>query len=293
MADDRQVGNMFGERHQHRQEGDQGHHRVDKAHAHIFEGGSKTHGIFLHTLRGTFDMAQMLPVGHIVLVHRRAPAEDVVADEEVVHHANNHRDDRDAEKDADFLIKLIDADLMRGGQRALDQVVERRIPGVDRHPDFHQKPGDEDDERGAENRPVLPAVRAVDKPEQRKHADAKQIVSVEHQIVERPEARRADRHILRCPGDPQQPVAAARLPKDHGQQRPDKGRNKKRPRFGEKRFKHHCLLLTSYRSAIAVYDAYVGRRVDEPSRDRRMIRPDINSLVLLPCMQNCFCGFHL
>lgn len=65
------------------------------------------------------------------------------------------------------------------------------------------------------------------------------------------------------------------------------------PRFGEKRFKHHCLLLTSYRSAIAVYDAYVGRRVDEPSRDRRMIRPDINSLVLLPCVQNCFCGFHL
>lgn len=128
MADDRQVGNMFGERHQHRQEGDQGHHRVDKAHAHIFESGSKTHGIFLHTLRGAFDMAQMLPVGHIVLVHRRAPAEDVVADEEVVHHANNHRDDRDAEKDADFLIKLIDADLMRGGQRALDQVVERRIP---------------------------------------------------------------------------------------------------------------------------------------------------------------------
>ncbi len=63
-----------------------------------------------------------------------------MADEEVVHHANNHRDDRDAEKDADFLIKLIDADLMRGGQRALDQVVERRIPGVDRHPDFHQKP---------------------------------------------------------------------------------------------------------------------------------------------------------
>ncbi|OSP62338.1 hypothetical protein B9T51_18510 [Klebsiella pneumoniae] len=57
--------------------------------------------------------------------------------------------------------------------------------------------------------------------------------------------------------------------------------------------KHHCLLLTSYRSAIAVYDAYVGRRVDEPSRDRRMIRPDINSLVLLPCVQNCFCGFHL
>ncbi len=141
-------------------------------------------------------MAQMLPVGHIVLVHRRAPAEDVVADEEVVHHANNHRDDRDAEKDADFLIKLVDADLMRGGQRALDQVVERRIPGVDRHPDFHQKPGDEDDERGAENRPVLPAVRAVDKPEQREHADAKQIVSVEHQIVERPEARRADRHIF-------------------------------------------------------------------------------------------------
>jgi hypothetical protein len=33
-----------------------------------------------------------------VFVHRRTPAEDVVADEEVVHHANDHRNQRDAEK---------------------------------------------------------------------------------------------------------------------------------------------------------------------------------------------------
>lgn len=73
-------------------------------------------------------MAQMLPVGHVVFVHRRAPAEDVVADEKVVHHADDHRDERDAEKDADLMIKLVDTDLMRGGQRALDQIIERRIP---------------------------------------------------------------------------------------------------------------------------------------------------------------------
>ena len=54
-----------------------------------------------------FDMVQMLPVGHIVFVHRRAPAEDVVADEEVVHHANNHRDERDAEKDTDLMINWL------------------------------------------------------------------------------------------------------------------------------------------------------------------------------------------
>ena len=36
-------------------------------------------------------------------------------------------------------------------QRGLDQVIERRIPGVNRHPDFNHKPGDKDNQRGTQN----------------------------------------------------------------------------------------------------------------------------------------------
>ncbi len=140
MAHNQQIRHVFRQRNQHRQEGNQRHDGVDKTHAHILKGGGKAHGIFLHTLSGTFDVAQVMPVGHIVFVHRRTPAENVVADEEVVHHANNHRDHRNAKEHANFLIELVNTDFVRRGQRGLDQIVERRIPGVDRHPNFHQKP---------------------------------------------------------------------------------------------------------------------------------------------------------
>ena len=185
------------------------------------------------------------------------------------------------------------ADLMRRRQRGLNKIVERGVPGVYRHPDLDQKPGDENNQRGAEDRPVLPAVGAVNKPKEGENAHAEYVERVEHQIVERPEARRADRHILRCPGDPQQPVAAARLPKDHRQQRPDKGRNKKRPRFGEKGFKHHALLLTSFSFCCAVYHKDARRKAVAAKQSGRMMRPDISSLVRRPSVQNCFCRFHL
>ena len=39
-----------------------------------------------HTLgAGTFDMTQMLPVRHVMFEHRGTPAENIVADEEIVH----------------------------------------------------------------------------------------------------------------------------------------------------------------------------------------------------------------
>ncbi|MNV43681.1 hypothetical protein D3C71_1354020 [compost metagenome] len=137
---------MRREGDQHRKEGNQRHDGVDETHTHIFKRRGKTHCIFLHTLRGTFDMTQLLPVRHIVFVHCGTPAENIVADEEIIHYTDNHSNQRDAEEDAHFMIKLIDGDLMRRTECSLNQIVERCIPCVDRDTHFDQKPGDEDDE---------------------------------------------------------------------------------------------------------------------------------------------------
>ena len=158
MSNNRQIRHVRRERHQHRQEGNQRHDGVDKADAHVFKRGGKTHGVFLHTLCGTFDMTQVLPVRHIMFVHRGTPAENVVANEEVVHHADDHRNQGDAEEDADLMVELIDGHLVWRAQRGLDQIVERRIPGVNRYAHFHQEPGHKDNQRCAKDRPVLPAV---------------------------------------------------------------------------------------------------------------------------------------
>ena len=104
---------MRGERYQHRQEGDQRHDGVDKTDAHILQRWSKTHGVFLHTLCGPFDMTQLLPVRHVIFVHRRTPAEHVVTDKEVVQHTDHHSDQRNPQKDAHFAVKLFDSDFMR------------------------------------------------------------------------------------------------------------------------------------------------------------------------------------
>ncbi len=113
MANDRQIRHVRREGHQHRQEGNQRHNGIDKAYAHVFKGGGKTHGVFLHTLRGAFDMSQVLPVRHIMFVHRGTPAENVVADKEIVHDANHYRNQGDTKEDAHFVVELIDGHLMR------------------------------------------------------------------------------------------------------------------------------------------------------------------------------------
>ncbi|MND85202.1 hypothetical protein D3C80_771180 [compost metagenome] len=113
MADNRQFLNMDGECHQYRQEGDERHNGVNKAHAHIFQRRSKTHGVFLHTLRCTLDMTQLLPMRHIVFVHRGTPAEHVVAHKEVIHHPNEYRNQRNPQENTNFLIEPVNRDLMR------------------------------------------------------------------------------------------------------------------------------------------------------------------------------------
>ena len=54
----------------------------DQVDAQPLHGRGEAHRVFLDALRGAFDVAKLAPVGHVVVVHRGAPAEDVVADEE-------------------------------------------------------------------------------------------------------------------------------------------------------------------------------------------------------------------
>ena len=81
-AEDRDLRDIGREPQQHRQEGDERHHRIDEADAQVLDGTGEAHGVFLDALRGALDVAQPVPVVGVVIVHRRAPAEDVVADEE-------------------------------------------------------------------------------------------------------------------------------------------------------------------------------------------------------------------
>ena len=238
---------MGRERNQYRQEGNQRHNRVDKADAHIFQRRSKTHGVFLHTLRCAFDVTQMLPVRHIVFVHRGTPAEHIVADKEVVHHANDYGYQRNTEKNAHFMIELLNLHLVWCAERSLNQVIKWRIPGVDGDADFNQKPGHKNNQRCAQNRPVLPAVWAVEKPEQREHPDTKNVVRIKNQVIQRPETRCANRYVSRRAGNMCNPGSPTCLPEYNGDECPNKCRNKERPRLWEKRLKHSALLLTSYR----------------------------------------------
>ena len=89
-------------------------------------------------------MAQLLPMGRVMLVHRRTPAEHIVADEEIIQYANDNGNQRDAEENANFLIELVNRDFVRRRERRLNEIVEWSIPGVYRYPDFDHKPGDKD-----------------------------------------------------------------------------------------------------------------------------------------------------
>ncbi len=102
---------------QHRQKGDERHDGIDKTHAHILQCRGKTHGVFLHTLGGPFDMAQVLPVRHIVLIHCGTPAQKyIVADKEVVQRTDHHGDKRNTETPP-LRDKIDQSDLVRRAGR--------------------------------------------------------------------------------------------------------------------------------------------------------------------------------
>ncbi|CCK05758.1 hypothetical protein BN128_4062 [Cronobacter sakazakii 696] len=241
LAHYRQFFHVRRERHQHRQKGNQRHHGFQQRHAHIFNRGGETHGVFLHTLRGAFDMAQPRPVFHVIFVHGGTPAEDVVADEKIVQHAHGDVDKRNAKEHHEPAVKLADFDFIGRAERGLDQVKERRIPGVNGDRKFHHKPGDENQQRRTQHRPALPAVRAIDAPEGGEQPHAKRVVGIEKNKVARPETGRADGQLARH-AKPFGKPAAAHLPDDEGQHRPDQRRKKKSAGTREKGFKHQSLL---------------------------------------------------
>ncbi|OIQ69133.1 hypothetical protein GALL_492680 [mine drainage metagenome] len=109
-ADQRQLRDVARQPQENRQEGQERQDGTDQIDAETFHRGGKSHGIFLHPLRGALDRAQPRPVGDVVVVHRGAPAEDVMADEEARHHADHDRDEGDAGEGRQFAVELLDRD---------------------------------------------------------------------------------------------------------------------------------------------------------------------------------------
>src|SRR5690606_27156151 len=126
-----QFGDVLRQPEQYRQEGDQRHYRIDQAYPQPLHRRGESHRVFLYALRGALDVAKPWPVAHVVVVHRRAPAEDVVADEEAREHAHRHRDEGDPGECDQLAVEIGNLDGRRLGQRCLDQVVERAVPVVD------------------------------------------------------------------------------------------------------------------------------------------------------------------
>ena len=219
-----------------------------------------------------------------------------MADEEIVHHPNYHGNQRDAKEDPHFMIELLNLHLMRSAQCGLNQVIERRIPGVDGNPDFNQKPGHKDNQRRAQYGPILPTVWTVDKPERGEQADAEKVICIKNQVIQRPEPGGADRHITRCAGDMCNPGSPTCLPEYNGDQCPNKCRNKERSRLWEKRRKHSALLLTSYRYDDCCAFASVQTMARRLTPNKHMLKPTIvtrtDALSSLPALKNCFYGFH-
>ena len=181
-------------------------------------------------------MAQPRPVLHVVVVHRGAPAEDVVADEEERQHPDHHRDQRDAEEGPDRAVVLGEGDFARPAERHLDQVVERPVPVVDRDADLDLEVGGEEDQRRAEDRPRPPGMRRHDAPDEREEPDGGDVVDVEPEERPRPEARDPDRQrAVARPGQPDRgtEAGAAGVPAGDAGGGPEHRRPEEDPRAGE------------------------------------------------------------
>jgi hypothetical protein len=142
-------------------------------------------------------MAKLRPERDVVVVHRRAPAEDVVVREERRHHVEHDADEADLEevelKSPEPLCR--DAFLLR--KTRLEHIEEGTAPVVERHLHLDGEIGDEDDEGGAPDRPVGPGVIARDElPGKAEDQDENGEVDVEPEIVGRKEEGKAERGLL-------------------------------------------------------------------------------------------------
>ena len=233
---------MRRERGQERQERDQRHHRIDEVDAEPLHGAGKAHGVVLDTLRGAFDMPEPRPIGDEIVVHRGAPAKHVVADEEQVEHRHGDADERQRQELKDPEIELAGGDRAGGRQRPLDHVVEHPAPVVERNAHLDVEIGDEDDQRRAEDRPVLPGMRGEPRPKRIEERDPGPEIEVEPEKCRGEEAHRADdRRGIGGGGRQAQGAAelfAAQEPEHDEHQAPHCSRDKKRARTREKRDEH-------------------------------------------------------
>ncbi len=151
IADDRQRADLLGKGEQDGQEGDEGHDGFHEADAQLFQRGGKAHRIFLHTLGRTLDMAQFRPMAHVIIVHRRAPAEDIMADEEEVQHANGDGEESNACKIGQPPVEFRSRDRAGRRQPLLHHIVERAIPSIDCHTHLNVEIGGEQNEGRTED----------------------------------------------------------------------------------------------------------------------------------------------
>jgi hypothetical protein len=115
----------------------------------------KAHGVFLDTLRSALDITNPFPLRGVIVVHRRSPAKDEVADEKPRNHVNENGEESDLRKNQyevehsggirlDGLLRLDDLDIVaflrrRATERVLHQVEEGTAPVVDGDRYLHRK----------------------------------------------------------------------------------------------------------------------------------------------------------
>ena len=179
------MGDETGEPPEDRQERDEGHHRVDEAHPEALHDAGEAHGVLLDPLGCALDVAHPFPERHVVVVHRGAPAEDVVADEEAREHRDGDGDEGDLGEREELAEVLLERHAVGLGEGLLDEVVEDAEPLVDHHVELDLEPGDEDDRGRPEDGPSRPPVRREAVPEREEDG-----VGEDHVLVE-PEGPRA------------------------------------------------------------------------------------------------------
>ena len=200
-------------------------------------------------------MAEPLPVGDVVVVHRRPPAEDVVADEEAGDDGDRDRDERDAREGGDLAEEFGLGDRPRRPQCLLHHVVEGAEPVVDHHIDLDLEPGGEDDHGGRHDRPPEPAVRREIPPEEDEDRPADEHVFVEPEVggealraLEQRRSRLRPSPPEAAPDSPAPKMSAEtqrgteiaddEIPEQDGRQRPHHGGQEEQLRSREEGRKH-------------------------------------------------------
>jgi hypothetical protein len=221
------------------QEGDQGEHRIHGTDAQRFHRFGKTHGVFLDTLGRPFDMAQPFPVGRVVFVHCRTPAEDEVADNETVDDGDQdpHRSDGKEVEHAAVEFPGGNGALGLAGKHLLDQVKKRAPPIVQRDARLDGKGGNEEDETGYQDGPGLPAMRREAEPEKCEKPQADGVIQIEPDHVGRVEELNGSQLARPLKGrkaDQPAHLVDAQIPCTHGYRAPDQDRGKEKTRCREK-----------------------------------------------------------